>query len=119
MLMDISVQPYAKIGYRKANSMGDPIITLHDAARQLEALLPEVQRILDESELLEIIHHQEVADAGAVVDGFLDEETIDAMAARSGWRRYFDAVDALAEALSVVGRDQSIAHLGAESEGLA
>jgi hypothetical protein len=87
------------------------IRTLHDAADRLEPLVAEALRIVDDAALLERAHHLAVADAGAVVEGLTDDETEVATAEASGWRRYFDAVWALAELLGQVeGRRWDVLH---------
>lgn len=88
-----------------------PIRTLHDAADQLEAILAEVERILDEAHLLERAHHLAVADAGAIVEGMLDDVSETEMALASGFERYWCASYTICDVLQRIDLDLSDAHL--------
>ncbi len=87
------------------------ITTLHDAARQLEEIYAQVERILDDAEPLEEAHHSAVAEASAIVEGLLDDETEQELAAASGFGPYVEVVCRLREMLGCVERDLCAAHV--------
>lgn len=80
------------------------VSTLHEAALILQGAYQALERLFDETEPLERQHHQK---AEALHKAHCSPEVYEHLAVESGWRSYYDVVDALRDLLDGVDAVQT------------